>query len=435
MTLIQNGSSHLLSSKRSVLDVINGDIHSDTSSNSSSDSEETRDIRRLNSRLLVTKLSESSLPQSTKNNSSTTDIEHCIKLAIDKGDIATLSQLYKENKINVEQRFTCGWNSLIYASYTCQLKTVKYLIEQNGANINGGINQEFSPLMACCMSTHSRCKSTITSIAQHQYLCCKYLLNHGAQVEPNTASFTTTPLMYASRFGHSHLIQLLIDHGADLNRRDEKGWCPLLMATQHGHLDIVKQLVRNGAETKIKTNQGLTAQDIAKHLQFTNIYTYLTQEEETLDQAVPNETSICSSPSELELFLDIIELDYLKSLFINKYSTLDDLFTVDLDSLIENITDCQKLKLALQKIDLPCQSEKQCEANLELEEINRDIKRIETNVAQIAQLTKNHKTRDMMMHRFFHNHFIQIHSTAVVTVTAFTAIIGCFLFIKRKKMI
>ncbi|CAF1659858.1 unnamed protein product, partial [Didymodactylos carnosus] len=76
--------------------------------------------------------------------------------------------------------------------------------------------------------------------------------------------------MYASRFGHSHLIQLLIDSGADLNRRDEKGWCPLLMATQHGHLDIVKHLVQNGAETKIKTNQGLTAQDIAKHLQFTN---------------------------------------------------------------------------------------------------------------------------------------------------------------------
>ncbi|CAF1395061.1 unnamed protein product, partial [Didymodactylos carnosus] len=275
-TLLQNGNSHLISSKED--DTAESDARSRTSSDS--DNEETLDIRRLKSRLLTTKLSESSFSRSTKSNSPSTDIEHRIKLATDKGDLVTLCQLYKDNKMDVEQRFTCGWNSLIYASYMCQLEIVKYLVEQKGANVNGGANQECSPLMACCMATHSCCKSTISSIAQNQYLCCKYLLEHGAQVEPTTSSVTTTPLMYASRFGHSHLIQLLIDSGADLNRRDEKGWCPLLMATQHGHLDIVKHLVQNGAETKIKTNQGLTAQDIAKHLQFTNIYTYLTQAED-----------------------------------------------------------------------------------------------------------------------------------------------------------
>ncbi|CAF1395078.1 unnamed protein product [Didymodactylos carnosus] len=135
---------------------------------------------------------------------------------------------------------------------------------------------------------------------------------------------------------------------------------------------------------------------------------------------VPSQTIVCQTPSELELLLEISELDHLKPLFINKYSTSDDLLEIDLDSIIENVADCQKLKLALQEVNSSCPAD-ECEADLELDQIDQDLQRIDAYIEQIVQSTNNRKT------------FIKRHTTTIVAITAFVAVIGCFLFIKRKR--
>jgi len=138
-----------------------------------------------------------------------------------------------------------------------------------------------TPLMACCMSSHS--KSATTNGNEEQLAICRFLLEHGAQIEPSSDIIDEklmTPLMLAARFGCSPpLIYLLVEYGAKIDRCDAKGWCPLIMATQHGHLGSIEALIRSGADLKSTTNNGLTALDIARHLKHDTIVQFLLTEE------------------------------------------------------------------------------------------------------------------------------------------------------------
>ncbi|WP_257254281.1 ankyrin repeat domain-containing protein, partial [Endozoicomonas sp. SESOKO3] len=57
-----------------------------------------------------------------------------------------------------------------------------------------------------------------------------------------------TPLYLAAREGHTDIVQLLIEAGADLNAALPNGASPLFIAARKGHTDIVKLLIEAGAE-------------------------------------------------------------------------------------------------------------------------------------------------------------------------------------------
>ncbi|XP_010867031.1 fibronectin type 3 and ankyrin repeat domains 1 protein isoform X3 [Esox lucius] len=56
-----------------------------------------------------------------------------------------------------------------------------------------------------------------------------------------------TPLMVAAMKGFSGLVQILVQHGADVNMKTSSGKNCLMLACFCGHLDIVKYLRKNGA--------------------------------------------------------------------------------------------------------------------------------------------------------------------------------------------
>jgi hypothetical protein len=251
------------------------------------DNEEERDARRARSRILANKLSESLLHRSSSSSSTTNkedSIEQRIKTAIDVCDIDTLKQIYCQSScsISIERRFKSGgWTPLIHAAYSCHFSLVSLFVLEFGADVNSKSSEQMTPLMACCMSSHS--KSATTNGNDEQLSICRFLLEHGAEIEPSSDLIdekTMTPLMLAARFGCSPpLIYLLVEYGAKIDRRDAKGWCPLIMATQHGHLGSVEALIRSGADLKSTTNNGLTALDIARHLKHESIVQFLLAEE------------------------------------------------------------------------------------------------------------------------------------------------------------
>jgi ankyrin repeat protein len=255
------------------------------------DNEEERDARRARSRILANKLSESLLHRSSSSlsSSSTTtnkedSIEQRIKTAIEVCDIDTLKQIYCQSScpISIERRFKSGgWTPLIHAAYSCHFSLVSLFVLELGADINSISSEQMTPLMACCMSSHS--KSATTNGNEEQLAICRFLLEHGAQIEPSSDIIDEkmmTPLMLAARFGCSPpLIYLLVEYGAKIDRCDAKGWCPLIMATQHGHLGSVEALIRSGADLKSTTNNGLTALDIAQHLKHEIIVDFLLAEQ------------------------------------------------------------------------------------------------------------------------------------------------------------
>lgn len=65
-----------------------------------------------------------------------------------------------------------------------------------------------------------------------------------------------TDLIIASHYGHSAVIKLLVEKGADIEAKDDKyGWAPLLWAAEHGDEASIKLLIGKGANIEAKDNR------------------------------------------------------------------------------------------------------------------------------------------------------------------------------------
>jgi ankyrin repeat protein len=71
-----------------------------------------------------------------------------------------------------------------------------------------------------------------------------------------------TPLTLAARGGHIEIVKFLIEHGASVNPKVERGgWfggTPLEAATARGHLDVMRVLIAHGADPKVADEHGET---------------------------------------------------------------------------------------------------------------------------------------------------------------------------------
>jgi hypothetical protein len=64
-----------------------------------------------------------------------------------------------------------------------------------------------------------------------QMSTCRWLLDHGAEVDPIGGDLRATPLQWAARNGHLYVIQLLLSRGADPNIADDQGFNTLQLIT------------------------------------------------------------------------------------------------------------------------------------------------------------------------------------------------------------
>ena len=59
--------------------------------------------------------------------------------------------------------------------------------------------------------------------------------------------------------GRLEVVQALLDKGANVNAKTEKGTTALMMASSTGQTDVVQMLLENGANVNAKTSYSLTA--------------------------------------------------------------------------------------------------------------------------------------------------------------------------------
>ena len=79
--------------------------------------------------------------------------------------------------------------------------------------------------------------------------------------DPNTREHYTyrTALMIASEYGHTEIVELLLDRGADINGQDNSGDTALIKKSAHGKGDMAEFLLDIGADPNIKNIKGDTA--------------------------------------------------------------------------------------------------------------------------------------------------------------------------------
>lgn len=90
------------------------------------------------------------------------------------------------------------------------------------------------------------------------------LVNHGANVNNDKTIGKSTPLLHAIKNKQKEeVIKKLIELGANVDHQDLLGRTALFWATYHGLTKIIKVLIDAGADIKLQNNVGITALSVA----------------------------------------------------------------------------------------------------------------------------------------------------------------------------
>ena len=103
------------------------------------------------------------------------------------------------------------------------------------------------------------------------------LLESGVDVDTEDNKHHATALMWAAHEGHPDIVRLLIEHGAEINKRKATSETALWFAAQKGQLEAMKVLVQHGADVNIIDREDGSALDIARNNGHLEIVDYLRQ--------------------------------------------------------------------------------------------------------------------------------------------------------------
>ena len=157
-----------------------------------------------------------------------------VKSLIDKG----MSPNQKDPK---------GMPILMLAIQEKSMKTVDYLINAKGIDLNQTNNTNETPLMFASLY------GMLPEV--------KILVNQ-KEVPVNRSGWT--PLHYACTNGHLDIALFLLDKGAAVDAPSPNETTPIMMAIRAGNIQLVRLLLDRGADIRIRNQQGFSAIDVAE---------------------------------------------------------------------------------------------------------------------------------------------------------------------------
>lgn len=160
----------------------------------------------------------------------------------------------KEGKINLNKESVLGYTVLSYATIDNDFKLVKFLLE-NGAKVDAGVN---FPLYEACWAKESYFNRTDV---------INLLLQYGANINKKHKNTTYTPLMATIKRQKSFYVNYLVAKGAKVNIVNSDGESALMLAIDYRDkrqgVSSIKKLIECGANINYIAKNGNTALSIA----------------------------------------------------------------------------------------------------------------------------------------------------------------------------
>lgn len=179
-----------------------------------------------------------------------------------------ITKLLLEHGADVNAVNKNGWSALTYAVNGGSKELVELLIA-HGADINTDCNftsaVKNKEMLAILLNNKldvdkiaESAKALSAAVDCSNKEAVELLINHGANVNATTENGKTA-LIVAAENSNKEMLELLIKHGANINAADESGYTALMVAAKHNEKEITKFLVERGADVNAKTKRGLTA--------------------------------------------------------------------------------------------------------------------------------------------------------------------------------
>ncbi len=179
---------------------------------------------------------------------------------ISKGKLTELCEQLKESRdilFLLEQRLQessvpKGHSPLVAAVLGDHIKVFQYLLDKHSPNIE----QETSAVIEGGYPVEGATPLwTASTLGRLNFV--EVLINHGADIEHTTLS-QSTPLRGAAFDGHCKVCEYLIEHGADIDKPNQVGQSPLTIAAAMQKKDCVKLLIKKGANIRHRGHNGDT---------------------------------------------------------------------------------------------------------------------------------------------------------------------------------
>lgn len=175
--------------------------------------------------------------------------------ACESNNVPEIIRAQKCGSIDINCYLPSNWTALMYAAFNGSLDAVKYLLE-NGAD----------PLLSydCFNVIMCICKCNNVS-NETDLLDCLKLLEDFDTIDINATDRSGySALMYACSNGRLKIVEYLINHGADIELKDnQNGETALFIAVRFEHVNIVKYLLSHGANRDVVDKNGETVHRIA----------------------------------------------------------------------------------------------------------------------------------------------------------------------------
>lgn len=161
---------------------------------------------------------------------------------------ATLMSILLERGADVHTKKNYDGETLLHLAASNDNRDVIEVLLMFGADIEAPTRYGHTPLDNAIQKGHEQ--------------CVKLLLDRGATTKHKTYELGTAPtsgaLVCAIETGHSSLIPLIIQYGADVNERQGWGGTPLHRAAAHGSIMAIDTLIEAGARRNVRDSRKRT---------------------------------------------------------------------------------------------------------------------------------------------------------------------------------